>query len=134
VKAKRSAERLGPGGLRHEQLTYRVIGCAQKVHRALGPGFPETVYQRALCHEMATAKIPFDSEKLIEVFYDGAICGQFRLDALVDGQVIVELKALDALNDEHLAQAISYLKAAGLGLALLVNFGQKSLQVKRVVL
>jgi GxxExxY protein len=134
VKAKPSPERPGAGGLRHGELAYRLIGCAQKVHRQLGPGFPETVYQRALCHEMAKAKIPFESEKLIEVFYDGVICGQFRLDALVDGKVIVELKALDGLNDQHLAQAISYLKAAGLGLGLLVNFGQKSLEVKRVVL
>ena len=122
------------GGLVHEDLTYRIIGCAQTVHRVLGPGFPENVYRRALCHEMVKAKIPFESEKAVEVFYDGVLCGQFRLDAVVDGKVVVELKALDALNDQHLAQAMSYLKATGLKVALLANFGRKNLEVKRVVL
>jgi len=83
---------------------------------------------------MAQAKIPFESEKLIQIYYNGVLCGEFRLDLLVDAKVVVELKALDGLNDQHLAQAISYLKATGLKLAILINFGQKSLEVRRVVL
>ncbi len=120
--------------IRHKDLSYRIVGCAQKVHRNLGPGFPEAVYQRALCHELAKAKIPFQCEKPVEVFYDGVLCGQFRIDILADEKVILELKAIDALNGEHIAQALSYLKATGLDLAILLNFGRKSLETKRLVI
>ena len=120
--------------LYHRQLSFAVVGCAQRVHRALGPGFPEGVYQRALCHELAKSNIPFESEKATEVFYDGVLCGQYRIDILVDGKIVLELKALERLSDDHLAQALSYLKATGLHLAILMNFGRKSLEAKRVVL
>ena len=119
---------------KHRELTYAIIGAAQKVHRTLGPGFPENVCHRALTHELTTLKIAFESEKQIDVLYEGAHCGQVRLDLLVDERVVVELKALPDLDAEHLAQALSYLKATGLDLALLVNFGQRSLQVERVAL
>jgi len=115
-------------------LTYRIIGCAQAVHRALGPGFPEAIYHKALAHELARARIPFDSEWPVQVCYDGIICGKFRVDLVVNGKVIVELKALAGLTAEHLAQAISYLKATNLRLALLINFGRKNLEVRRVAL
>lgn len=118
----------------HKELSYRVIGCAQRVHRELGPGLPEGVYHKALSHEMVGAKIPFETEKVVEVFYDGILCGEFRIDLLADERIVLELKALSALNDEHLAQAISYLKATGLSLAILINFGRKSLETRRVVL
>ena len=120
--------------LLHKELSYRIVGCAQRVHRELGPGFPEAVYHKALAHELVQAKIPFDIEKDIEVPYQGVICGQFRLDLLVDNCIVLELKALSALSDDHLAQAISYLKATGLRLAILINFGRKSLETRRVVL
>ena len=120
--------------LLHEDLSYRIIGCAQKVHGVLGPGFPESVYHQALAAELARNRIPFENEKAIEVFYENILCGEFRLDMVVDSRVVVELKALGALNSEHMAQAISYLKATGLDLCLLLNFGQRSLQVKRVAL
>ena len=118
----------------HKELSYRVIGCAQRVHRELGPGFPEGVYHKALSHEMVQAEIPFETEEVVEVFYDGILCGEFRIDLLADERIVLELKALSALNDEHLAQAISYLKATGLSLAILINFGGKSLETRRVVL
>ena len=118
----------------HRKLSFEVVGCAQKVHRELGPGFPESVYQRALSHELAKAKIPFESERSTEVFYDRVLCGQFRMDMVVGEAIILELKALERLTDEHVAQALSYLKATGLRLAILVNFGTKSLETKRVVL
>ena len=121
-------------GVLHKELSYRVVGCAQGVHRELGPGFPEGVYHKALSHEMAQAKIPFETEKAVDVFYDGVLCGEFRIDLLVDEKIVLELKALTALSDEHLAQAISYLKATGLRLAILINFGRKSLETRRVVL
>lgn len=118
----------------HRELTFQIIGCAMKVHSSLGPGFPEHVYHRALIHELLKAKMTFESEKVVEVFYDGALCGEFRLDLLVADTVVVELKALDRLAEDHLAQALSYLKATGKTLALLINFGCKSLDTKRVIL
>jgi len=118
----------------HRELSFRIIGCAQKVHRALGPGFPEGVYHRALTYELIDAGLPFESEKLTEVLYENKLCGEFRMDFVVDNRVILELKALERLSDVHISQAVSYLKATGLHLALLVNFGVQSLEVKRVVL
>jgi len=120
--------------LKHSDITYVIIGCAQKVHGALGPGFPESVYHRALCQELLKEKTPFESEKPFEVYYDKALCGQFRVDLVVAEKAVVELKALERLTDEHLAQVLSYLKASELDVGLLLNFGRKSLETKRVVL
>ena len=122
------------GGGLHADLTHRIIGAAQKVHRVLGPGFPERVYHQALCRELELERIPFESEKAYHVTYEQAVCGQFRIDAVVEGEVVVELKALSDLTNDHLAQALTYLKAARLRVALLLNFGRKSLEVKRVSL
>ena len=126
--------RMSDTELLHKELSYKIVGCAQRVHRELGPGFPEAIYHKALSHELAQARLPFQNEKEADVFYQGTLCGQFRLDLLVTESVILELKAVSALSDEHLAQAISYLKATGLRLAILINFGRKSLETKRVVL
>jgi GxxExxY protein len=122
-----------PAGLPCEDVTYKVIGCAQKVHAALGPGFPEVVYHKALCLALVRAKVPFENEKTFEVAYEGVICGEFRADLLVSGQVVVELKALAALNGDHMAQVLAYLKASRLKVGLLLNFGRRSLEVKRAV-
>ena len=124
----------GENGLVHGELTYGVIGCCQRVHSALGPGFPESVYHKAMCQELTTTEIPFETEKGYEVEYAGTCCGQFRADLVVADRVIVELKAVAALNGEHLAQVLSYLKASGLHVGLLVNSGLKSLETKRVAL
>jgi len=121
----------GPGRPSSDGLTYKVIGCAQQVHRELGPGFPEAVYKRALCYELARQGVPFTSEKEFEVCYHGANCGSFRVDLFVDARLVVELKAVEALCDQHNAQTLAYLKAAGAKFALLMNFGQTSLAVKR---
>jgi len=126
---------IGSGGqLRHADLSYSVIGCAQRVHGRLGPGFPESVYHRALCVELAGVQVPFESEKVHDVSYKNSHVGQFRCDLVIDSKIVLELKALPGLTTEHLAQALSYLKASRLGLALLMNFGAKSLEFKRVVL
>ena len=118
----------------HKELSYRIIGCAQKVHRTLGPGFPEGVYHKALCYELMAAGVGFESEKAVKVFYDGKLCGEFRMELLVNNMIVVELKALAGLADEHMAQALSYLKATGLRLAILINFGTVSLETRRVAL
>jgi GxxExxY protein len=118
----------------HRKLSFDLVGLAQRVHGVLGPGFPESVYQRALIQELLKARIAFESEKPVQVFYEGALCGEFRCDIVVAEAVVLELKALDRLTDDHLAQALSYLKATGLHLAILLSFGTRSLQTQRVVL
>lgn len=118
----------------HKELSYRVVGCAQRVHATIGNGFPEHIYHQAMETELRLSGIPFETEKAITVHYRGEPCGQFRLDLVADGKIVIELKALDGLNDVHLAQVLSYLKASNLRLGILMNFGKTSLQTKRVVL
>jgi GxxExxY protein len=115
----------------HKELSYQVVGCAQKVHSALGPGLPEAVYKKALCHELAKASIPFEEEAEFQVLYDGYLCGKFRVDILVDKKIVLELKAADAICDQYEKQALTYLKASGLQLAILMNFGEERLNSKR---
>jgi GxxExxY protein len=116
---------------RNDPTTYLVIGAAQKVHRSLGPGFTEATYQKAMQKELMPRKIPFETQRVFEVWYEGNLCGTYRSDLLVANEVIVELKAIAALAPEHGAQTISYLKASGMPTGLLINFGAASLQVKR---
>jgi hypothetical protein len=103
----------------HDALTEKIIGCAFTVLNTLGPGFLEKVYENALAHELR---------------YDGVVVGEFQPDLLVEGVVLVELKAVQALGDAHLAQCINYLKATGLKTCLLLNFGSPRLGIKRVSL
>jgi GxxExxY protein len=117
----------------HKELSYAVMKLAFKVHGALGPGFPERVYHVALCHELQKAGIPFESEKPLRVEYDGVFCGEFVPDVVVDGKIILELKAVESLSKAHAAQALSYLRASGLRVAILMNFGAVSLQSQRIV-
>lgn len=124
---------MGGTEIKHRELSFRIVGCAMRVHEALGPGFPEAIYHRALVHELLKARIPFESQKSIEVYYDNALCGEFRLDLLVDNSIVIELKALDRIVDDHVSQALSYLKATKLDLAIIMNFGRKTLDAKRVV-
>ena len=116
-----------------EELSYQLIGCAQKVHSVLGPGLPEAVYQRALRHEFERQGVRYSHEVPFKVYYDGTLCGEFRLDLLVDDKIILELKAAAALCAQHQAQALAYLNATGMKLALLMNFGEPRLAVKRLL-
>jgi GxxExxY protein len=113
-------------------LTYAIIGCAMKVHATLGNGFQEVIYQRALAIEMRKANLAFVQEMGISIFYDGEEIGTRRVDFLVEQQILVELKALISLEDVHLAQGLNYLVAFQLGTGLLINFGARSLEVKRL--
>jgi len=115
------------------ELTYRIIGAAMTVHRALGPGFPEEFYQRALAAELTNRGIAVEQESPIQVFYDTINLGIFYLDFLVEDRIIVELKAVDRLAAYHQQQVISYLAASGREVALLINFGAPSLEYKRVL-
>lgn len=115
-----------------DQLTYRIIGCAMTVHRTLGPGFQEVIYQRALAMEMARAGIDFGREVEQPIYYRGVEIGSRRADFIVSNRVVVELKALTALEPVHLAQAKNYVVAYGLDLGLLLNFGGQSLESRRI--
>tara|TARA_R110002072_G_scaffold302710_2_gene487704 strand:+ start:247815 stop:248195 length:381 start_codon:yes stop_codon:yes gene_type:complete len=115
-------------------LTEKIIGCAFKMSNTLGPGFLEKVYENAMAHELRKAKLDFRQQYPINVLYDGTVVGEFFVDLLVNEQVIIELKAVKNLDDAHLAQCLNYLKATGLPLCLLINFGTPRVQVKRVAL
>jgi GxxExxY protein len=114
------------------ELTRRIIGCAMEVHRTLGNGFQEVIYQRAMAIEMATQGLEFVREQEMPILYKGVEIGTRRVDFFVAGVVMVELKAIIALEDVHLAQAKNYLEAYGLEVGLLINFGARSLEFKRV--
>jgi GxxExxY protein len=117
----------------HSELTARIIGCAMEVHRTLGNGFQEVIYQRALDIEMAQQGLHASREHKMDIFYKGIKIGNRRVDFFVEEKVMVELKAVVQLEDVHLAQAINYLEAYGLVVGLLINFGNRSLQFKRVM-
>lgn len=115
------------------ELTGKIIGCAMEVHRILGNGFQEVIYQRALAREMSLQGLSFSREHEMKIFYKGDEIGTRRVDFFVEDKVMVELKAIVQLEDVHLAQAINYLEAYGLDIGLLINFGNTSLQFKRVM-
>ncbi|MAT52945.1 MAG: GxxExxY protein [Saprospirales bacterium] len=116
----------------YSDLTAKIIGCAMEVHRQLGNGFPEKLYQRALAIEMESQGLSFSREFVMPVYYKGQKIGTRRADFLVEKVIAVELKAVIQLEDVHLAQAINYLEAYDLEVGLLINFGARSLQFKRV--
>jgi len=116
----------------YEDLTKRIIGCAMKVHSTLGNGFQEVIYQRALAIEMEYEGLQFEREKEMDIFYRDRNIGTRRVDFFVEGKIMVELKAVIELEDVHLAQAINYMEAYNMEIGLLINFGSKSLQFKRV--
>lgn len=118
--------------MKHEDLTHKIIGCAMKVHSTLGNGFQEVIYQRALAIEMEKKGLGFKREMEMSIFYDGIDIGTRRVDFFVEEFIMVELKALIKLEEVHLAQAMNYCQAYNLPIGLLINFGSKSLEFKRV--
>lgn len=118
---------------KYSALTGQIIGCAMEVHSNLGNGFQEVIYQRALEIEFKDHNMPFSREFEMPVKYKGIQIGSRRVDFLVKGVICVEIKALIELQDVHLAQAINYLEAYNLEIGLLINFGSRSLDFKRLV-
>ena len=118
---------------KYSALTSKIIGCAMKVHSALGNGFQEVIYQRALQIEMNDHQLSFSREHEMPIFYKEQQIGTRRVDFLVESVISVELKALINLEDVHFAQAINYLEAYNLEVGLLINFGTKSLTFKRLL-
>jgi len=117
-----------------QELTDRVLNAAVTVHRGLGPGFLESLYEAAMVHELTKRGHAVERQKPIPVLYDGVVIGEHRLDLLVDHAVVVELKACKAIEDIHLATARSYLKATGCRVALILNFAEPKLGIRRIVL
>jgi GxxExxY protein len=117
---------------KYSELTSKIIGCGMTVHKALGNGFQEVIYQRALAIEMNLAGISFNREFEMPIFYRDEKIGTRRVDFLVEGVISVELKAITKLEDVHFAQAINYLEAYNLEIGLLINFGETSLNFKRL--
>lgn len=117
---------------KYSALTAKIIGCAMEVHNTLGNGFQEVIYQRALEIEFRSEDLPFSREYEMPVMYKGDQIGTRRVDFLVNGIISVEIKALIELQDVHLAQAINYLEAYNLEIGLLINFGSRSLEFKRL--
>lgn len=118
--------------MKYEDLTHKIIGCAMKVHSTLGNGFQEVIYQRALAIEMQKNKLGFQREMEMTIFYDGIDIGTRKVDFFVEDIIMLELKALIKLEDVHLAQAMNYCQAYNLPIGLLINFGAKSMEFKRV--
>jgi len=117
-----------------EELSSRILEAAVAVHKALGPGFLESIYQKAMEVALTYRDIPFDRQKEIHIFFEEVDVGPHRIDLVVCNQIIVELKAVKALEHIHFAQLRSYLRATGLHVGLLLNFNAPTLIVKRVVL
>ena len=115
-----------------DEITYKINGCAMKVHNTLGNGFQEVIYQRCLAIELGRAGLLFGSEIEQTIYYEGIIVGTRRADFIVENQIVVELKALISLEDVHLAQAKNYVVAYNFAIGLLINFGATSLQFKKV--
>jgi GxxExxY protein len=127
-----SGQKSEEGSLPHGDLTRRIIGCAMRVHSTLGNGFQEVIYQRALAIEMDFEGLKYEREKEMPVYYRDRNIGTRRVDFFVENLIMVELKAVIALEDVHLAQAMNYLEAYGMNIGLLINFGARSLEFKRV--
>jgi GxxExxY protein len=116
----------------YDEITYKINGCAMKIHNTLGNGFQEVIYQRCLAIELEKAGLEFAREMEQDIFYDGIHVGTRRADFIVENDIIVELKAVINLEDVHLAQAKNYVVAYDKPIGLLINFGSTSLQFKKI--
>lgn len=118
----------------HEELTYKVIGCAFEVHKVLGPGFLESAYEVAMKIELIAGNLEAESQKQFPLNYKGTRIKDFFCDLVVEDKVIVELKAISKITDIERAQLLNYLKVTGIKVGLIINFGQTSLKHERLVL
>jgi len=119
--------------MERKRISERVIGCAMEVSNALGNGFLEAVYENALCIKLSKHGLSFARQQPLVVRYKGAVVGHYVADLIVDDRLLIELKALSMLLPEHTAQVMNYLRATGLSVALLLNFGTPKLGIRRIV-
>ena len=118
----------------YRDLSYQIMGAIFEVHKELGPGFLESVYEKALIEEFSKKEIKVETQKVINVIYKGRKIGVHRLDLVVEGKVVVELKTVERFSTYHTAQLLSYLKASGHKLGILVNFSKAKVEYRRVVM
>ena len=116
----------------YKELSYKIIGLAMQVHRELGSGFLEKIYENSMMILLRREKIPADKQVPIDVYFESEIVGHYVADILVDEKIILELKSVKMINDAHRAQAINYLKATGKKLAIIINFARKKLEYERM--
>ena len=117
----------------YKDLSFRIMEAVFEVHNILGPGYSENIYESALAKEFKDRKIDYTRQKMIEVHYKGEKIGDYRLDMVVEGKIILELKAVSELNEIFKSQLLSYLKATEMELDILINFGSKEVEFKRIV-
>lgn len=117
----------------YSDLTSKIIGLGIKVHKELGSAYEEKIYQRALYLELQRTGLKFEREKELSINYGKVRIGKKKLDFVVDGKIVVEIKKVENIDDVHIAQVVSYLKTLGLELGLILNFGKSKLQIKRVI-
>lgn len=120
-------------GLEMNQITERIIGCAYTVGNTLGCGFLEKVYENAMVHELRRNGLKVEPQSPVKIYYDEIVVGDYVADILVEGKVLIELKAVSRLDDIYLAQCLNYLSGTGLRVCLLINFGTPKVEVRRVV-
>jgi GxxExxY protein len=118
---------------KHSDITEKIIGCAMKVHQLMRNGYPERIYHNCLIIEFGKAGLKFKSEVELPIFYESIQVGKRRVDFLIEDKVVLEIKAFTELNDAHLAQALNYLEGLNHEIGLLINFGGKSLEIKRLI-
>ena len=124
---------MGDDKILYRELSFKIVGCAIQVHRIIGPGFPEVVYERALELELLKQGLGFERQKSYQVTYEGKPVGDFRADFVVEGKVILELKAVSEIPVVFQRQLHSYLQASRLRLGILLNFGREKLETKRII-
>ncbi len=117
----------------YKELSFKIIEACFEVHNILGPGYSEKIYEEALSKELRNRDIGYERQKLVEVYYKGEKIGEYRLDLVVENKIILELKAVSELSNIFEAQLLSYLKAAGMKLGILVNFGSRKVIYRRIV-
>jgi len=125
-------EKVAGNKILYPDLSYKVMEVMFEVHNQLGPGLTEEIYERAVIVELMARKIPFEQQKIIKVLYKGQPIGSYRLDLVIDNKIILEFKAVSALNDLHKQQLLAYLKASNLRLGILINFGTKRVEYVRI--
>jgi len=116
-----------------DDLTSKIIGCAYQVSNTLGSGFVEKVYENALCHELSLVGLSINQQQGLQVFYKNILVGEYIADIIVNDLIILELKAVKALDIIHQAQCMNYLKATNMSVCLLINFGNPKIEIKRIV-
>lgn len=118
----------------YSKITNKIIKCAIEIHKALGPGFLESIYENALIYELKQQGLKVEKQKLIPITYKETVVGEHHLDLLVEGEVIIENKTVKEFNDIHQAQILSYLKATGKKIGLLINFAKTKIDIRRMIL